>query len=100
MTSVFCSDSLRGAAVEHTPRGARLDGPQPRRLMGRARLQGRVNLDTVLGGVHSRPPASTPSDADGPSEGQLRDISREVCMVEGKGFEPSTSALRTPRSPN
>jgi len=21
-------------------------------------------------------------------------------MVEGKGFEPSTSALRTPRSPN
>jgi hypothetical protein len=25
--------------------------------------------------------------------------SRKV-MVEGKGFEPSTSALRTPRSPN
>ena len=23
-----------------------------------------------------------------------------LVMVEGKGFEPSTSALRTPRSPN
>ena len=62
--------------------------------------EGRVNLDTVLGGVHSRPPASTLSDADGVSAGQLRDLPREVCMVEGKGFEPSTSALRTPRSPN
>ena len=66
----------------------------------RERHEGRVNPDMVLGGVHSPPPASTPSDADGASEGQLRDISREVCMVEGKGFEPSTSALRTPRSPN
>jgi hypothetical protein len=66
----------------------------------RERHEGRVTPDMVLGGGHSPPPASTPSDADGASEGQLRDISREVCMVEGKGFEPSTSALRTPRSPN
>ncbi len=64
------------------------------------RHEGRVNLDTVLGGVHSRPPASTLSDAGGVSESQLREFPREVCMVEGKGFEPSTSALRTPRSPN
>jgi hypothetical protein len=28
------------------------------------------------------------------------DRSEAESMVEGKGFEPSTSALRTPRSPN
>ena len=66
----------------------------------RERHEGRVNLDTVLGGVHSRPPASTLPDADGVSADQLRDFPREVYMVEGKGVEPSTSALRTPRSPN
>ncbi len=27
-------------------------------------------------------------------------VSRERRMVDGKGLEPSTSALRTPRSPN
>ena len=27
-------------------------------------------------------------------------ISKTDLLVEGKGFEPSTSALRTPRSPN
>jgi Phage integrase family len=62
--------------------------------------EGRVNLDAVQGGVHSRPPASTLSDADGVRAGQLRDFPREDFLVEGKGFEPSTSALRTPRSPN
>jgi putative transposase len=61
---------------------------------------GGVNLDSVFGAVHARPPASTLSDAGGASERQLRDLSREIFMVEGKGFEPSTSALRTPRSPN
>ena len=66
----------------------------------RERHGGRVDLDAVLGGVHSRPPASTLADAGGVSESQLRDISREIFMVEGKGVEPSTSALRTPRSPN
>jgi hypothetical protein len=66
----------------------------------RERHEGPVNLDTVLGGGHSRPPASTLSDAGGVSAGQLRDSPREEFMVEGKGFEPSTSALRTPRSPN
>jgi hypothetical protein len=66
----------------------------------RERHEGRVNLDAALGRVHSRPPASTLPDAGGVSESQLRDISREVFMVEGKGVEPSTSALRTPRSPN
>jgi integrase len=66
----------------------------------RERHEGRVNLDAVLGGVHSRPPASTLADAGGVSESQIRDITREVFMVEGKGVEPSTSALRTPRSPN
>ncbi len=62
--------------------------------------EGRVDLDAVLSGVDSRPPASTLGDAGGVSESQLRDISRGVFMVEGKGVEPSTSALRTPRSPN
>ena len=66
----------------------------------RERHERRVDLDSVFGAVHARPPASTLSDADGASEGQLRDLSREAFLVEGKGFEPSTSALRTPRSPN
>ena len=66
----------------------------------RERHEGRVNLDTVLGGVHSRPPASMLPDAGGVSDSQLREFPREVYMVEGKGVEPSTSALRTPRSPN
>jgi hypothetical protein len=59
-----------------------------------------VDLDAVLGigsgaatGVHA-------SDAGVAIEGQLRDFTPEDFMVEGKGFEPSTSALRTPRSPN
>lgn len=66
----------------------------------RKRHERRVDLDAVLGmgsgastGVHA-------SDAGAAIEGQLRDLSREDFMVEGKGFEPSTSALRTPRSPN
>jgi len=48
--------------------------------------EGRVNLDAVQGGVHSRPPASTLSDADGVRAGQLRDFPREDFLVEGKGF--------------
>ena len=59
-----------------------------------------MDLDRLLA---PRSPASTgvhASDAEDGGEGQLRDFSREVFMVEGKGFEPSTSALRTPRSPN
>jgi hypothetical protein len=48
----------------------------------------------------TRPPASTLLDAGDTTEWQLRDFPREDFMVEGKGFEPSTSALRTPRSPN
>ena len=64
------------------------------------RHERRVNLDSVLGGVQPRPPASTIPDAGWPLEDQLCDISHEDFMVEGKGFEPSTSALRTPRSPN
>ena len=66
----------------------------------RERHERRVDLDSVLGigsgastGVHA-------SDAGDAIERQLRDFSRENFMVEGKGFEPSTSALRTPRSPN
>ena len=62
----------------------------------RERHEGRVDLDAVLGGVQLRPPASTVLDAGG----QLRDFPLENLVVEGKGFEPSTSALRTPRSPN
>ncbi len=65
-----------------------------------ARHERRVNLDSVLGGVQLRPPASTIPDAGWPREDQLCGISHEDFMVEGKGFEPSTSALRTPRSPN
>jgi integrase len=66
----------------------------------RDRHERRVDLDGVLGGVQPRPPASTLLDAGGATEGQLRDTPGEDFMVEGKGFEPSTSALRTPRSPN
>ncbi len=66
----------------------------------RERHERRVDLDSVLGGFQPRPPASALADAGAAIEGQLRDLSREDFMVEGKGFEPSTSALRTPRSPN
>ncbi len=59
-----------------------------------------IDLDAVLEGVQARPPASTFLDAGGAPERQLRDFPSEDLMVEGKGFEPSTSALRTPRSPN
>ncbi|HET7854627.1 MAG TPA: hypothetical protein VFM04_09250, partial [Candidatus Methylomirabilis sp.] len=59
------------------------------------RRERRVDLDSILAGVQPRPPASTILDAGGPREDQLRDIAREEFMVEGKGFEPSTSALRT-----
>ena len=45
-----------------------------------------MNLDSVFEGVHARPPASALADADGAGECQLRDLSREVFMVEGKGF--------------
>jgi len=55
-----------------------------------------MNVDTVLGGAHSRPPASTLSDADGVSAGQLRDSPREEFMVEGKGFAlPSATSVRS-----
>ena len=66
----------------------------------RERHERRVDLDAVLGVVQARPPASTLLDAGGAPGGQLRDFPREDFVVEGKGFEPSTSALRTPRSPN
>ncbi len=66
----------------------------------RERHERRVDLDAVLGGVQPRPPASTLLDAGAETEGQLGDFPSEDFMVEGKGFEPSTSALRTPRSPN
>jgi len=66
----------------------------------RERHERRVDLDAVLGGVLPRPLASTLLGARDATEGQLRDFPRVDFMVEGKGFEPSTSALRTPRSPN
>ena len=65
----------------------------------RERHEQRVDLDQVLG----RPAASTGvhegrrHDAE---QAELRDLTGQIFMVEGKGFEPSTSALRTPRSPN
>ena len=43
----------------------------------RERHERRVNLDSVFADVHSRPPASTLSNAGGASEGQLRDIPQE-----------------------
>ena len=52
----------------------------------RERHERRVDLDRVLGGVQPRPPASTLLDAGGATEGQLHYTSREVFMVEGKGF--------------
>ena len=66
----------------------------------RERHERRVDLDSVLAGVHPRPPASISLDAGHADERQLGEISCDGLMVEGKGFEPSTSALRTPRSPN
>ena len=62
----------------------------------RDRHEARVDLDAVLAGVHARPSASTAVVASV----QLPDFLGEKVVVEGKGFEPSTSALRTPRSPN
>jgi hypothetical protein len=68
-----------------------------------------VTFRTALGTDHDeeprelqgprRPAAShcVPPAIDGGLSG---DQSEEELMVEGKGFEPSTSALRTPRSPN
>jgi len=66
-----------------TPRSRR---PRAPTATSSGAARGRVNLDAVLGGVHSRPPASTLADAGGVSESQLRDTTREVFMVEGKGF--------------
>ena len=65
----------------------------------RERHEQRVDLDRVLG----RSAASTGVHEGRRQDGdatEVRDLSREMLMVEGKGFEPSTSALRTPRSPN
>jgi integrase len=66
----------------------------------RERHEQRVDLDRVLApgscastGVHAAADRAAERD-------QVRDFASEVLMVEGKGFEPSTSALRTPRSPN
>ena len=88
----WVKDQLSHASIEET------EGTYGH--LERERHERRVALDSVFGPVHARPPASTLSDAGGASERQLRDMSREIFMVEGKGFEPSTSALRTPRSPN
>ena len=88
----WVKDQLGHASIEET------EGPYGH--LERERHERRVDLDAVLGGVQPRPPASTFLDAGGATEGQLRDTSSEDFMVEGKGFEPSTSALRTPRSPN
>jgi hypothetical protein len=48
----------------------------------RERHEQRVILDQVLGGVHSRPPASMESDAGG----EARDFLGEKSVVEGQGF--------------
>jgi integrase len=50
--------------------------------------------------VHSRRPAASPYVPPATGRPLSADRSGEDFMVEGKGFEPSTSALRTPRSPN
>jgi len=88
----WVKDQLGHASIEETEGTY---GP-----LERERHERRVDLDAVLGGVQPRPPASTLLGAGDATEGQLRDFLREDFMVEGKGFEPSTSALRTPRSPN
>jgi len=85
-------DELGHAGIEET------EGTYGR--LERERHERRVDLDAVLGGVLPRPLASTLLGARDATEGQLRDVPRVDFMVEGKGFEPSTSALRTPRSPN
>jgi hypothetical protein len=53
----------------------------------RERHERRMDLDSMFGSVHARPPASTIADAGGASEGQLRDIPQVDFMVEGKGFD-------------
>jgi len=70
-------------------------------------------LDAALGSVSepeeadgtresfdSRRPAASPYVPPGTGRPLSADQSGRESMVEGKGFEPSTSALRTPRSPN
>ena len=50
--------------------------------------------------LDSRRPAASPYVPPATCRPLSADQSGEELMVEGKGFEPSTSALRTPRSPN
>jgi integrase len=66
----------------------------------RERHEQRVDLDRALSPRSAASTGVHESDAGDAVEDQVRDFPREMLMVEGKGFEPSTSALRTPRSPN
>ena len=66
----------------------------------RERHERRVDLDAVLRIGSGASTSVHASDTGAAIEGQLRDFPNEDLVVEGKGFEPSTSALRTPRSPN
>jgi len=50
--------------------------------------------------LDSRRPAASHCVPPAAGQSLSADQSDEESMVEGKGFEPSTSALRTPRSPN
>ena len=65
----------------------------------RERHERRVDPNVVLGGSAASTGVHALDAGDGTGS-ELRETSREDQMVEGKGFEPSTSALRTPRSPN
>ena len=71
------------------------------------------HLDAVLGAVSAtgegggapesddfERPAASPGVPPATARSLSADQRGGEFMVEGKGFEPSTSALRTPRSPN
>jgi hypothetical protein len=71
-------------------------------LSGRVGFEGGVQRGHELHALVRRPAVlATPAFAAGtPIGGDAPESTRGIRMVEGKGFEPSTSALRTPRSPN
>jgi hypothetical protein len=103
-SSSTCAPQLRDVAVGGRRRSALCPGAaRPRD--GRADARHLRALDPLDGtrprrmrstGMWARHPPAPPRHL----WQKLRGNYSEVLMVEGKGFEPSTSALRTPRSPN
>jgi integrase len=88
----YVKDQLGHASIEET------EGTYGH--LERERHEQRVDLDRVLApGSRASTGVHAGADRDAQRD-QVRDLLDVSGMVEGKGFEPSTSALRTPRSPN